>query len=92
MPYDRKPTPLAFAPSEGVGKRKNRFFIQTNEGLIESYFWNGIELPVKVHEWHDERFPPAPQKTGRGHYIYALPGGGDHVPIKTSKVGYKYNE
>tara|TARA_Y100001951_G_C11160275_1_gene194372 strand:+ start:100 stop:378 length:279 start_codon:yes stop_codon:yes gene_type:complete len=92
MPYDRKPTPLAFTPSAGVGERRNRFFIQTSEGLIESYLWNGIELPVKVHEWHDERFPPAPQKTGRGHYIYATPGGGEHVPIKTSKIGYRYNE
>ena len=46
--------PLAFTPSEGVGKRKNRFFIQTSEGLIESYLWNGIELPVKVHEWTDD--------------------------------------
>jgi hypothetical protein len=92
MPHERRPMSLAFEPSPGVGKRKNRFFIQTSEGLIESYFWNGIELPVKVHEWHDDRFPPAPKKTGSGHYIYALPGGGEHIPIKTSRLGYKYGQ
>tara|TARA_Y100001951_G_scaffold93202_1_gene88623 strand:+ start:358 stop:636 length:279 start_codon:yes stop_codon:yes gene_type:complete len=92
MPNSRKPMPLAFTPSEGVGKRKNRFFIQTSEGLIESYFWNGIELPVKVHEWTDDRFPPEPKKNSRGDYIYAVPGGGDYIPIKRSKTGYKYGQ
>lgn len=53
--------------------------VETTEGFFVHIPYKGIHLPVKLEISGDKECPQNPKKIN-GKVVYALPGGGDHIP------------